>query len=68
LKIAPQFGFAAAEAPLGVRDLPNSDGVYLTSAHWLITPVVSLDGAELKSSLSTVQALWNECERAARGF
>jgi aminodeoxychorismate lyase len=68
LKIAPQFDFSPAEAPLRVADLATADGVFLTSAHWLITPVVSVDGATLKTSLTSVQALRNECERAARGF
>jgi branched-subunit amino acid aminotransferase/4-amino-4-deoxychorismate lyase len=68
LKFAPQFGFAGVEAPLTVEDLSKSDGVYLTSAHWLIAPVASLDGAALRSSLSSIQSLRDECERAARGF
>jgi aminodeoxychorismate lyase len=68
LKIAPQFGIAAIEAPLTVEDLLKSDGVYLTSAHWLIAPVVSLDGTALRSSLSSIQSLRKECERAALGI
>lgn len=68
LTIAPKCGFVAAEATLKVSDLASADGVYLTSTHWLITPVASLDDAALKSSLSSVQMLRNECERAALSF
>lgn len=68
LKIAPQFGFSPAEAPLNIADLKSAEGVYLSSTHWLITPVVSLDGAALKSALAAVQALRKECERASLGF
>jgi branched-subunit amino acid aminotransferase/4-amino-4-deoxychorismate lyase len=68
LKLASQCGFAATEAPLALEDCAAADGLYLTSAQWLITPVASLDGAAFKSSLAAVQALRNECERAALGF
>jgi branched-chain amino acid aminotransferase len=68
LKSAAQFGFVPSEAPVTVAEVLSADGVYLTSAHWLITPVVSLDGVMLKSSLSAVKPLREQSERAALGL
>lgn len=68
LKIAPQFGFSPIEAALKAGDLSTCDCVFLTSAHWLIAPVVSIDGAALASSISSVQQLRDACEQAALGF
>lgn len=67
LKIASQHGFTPTESALTVSDLPKSEGVYLSSAHWLIAPVLSIDGVALKTALSSVQSLRTECERAALG-
>jgi aminodeoxychorismate lyase len=67
LKIAPEHKLIPVEAAVSVGDLRNADAVFLTSAHWLATPAISLDGMALsQSGVSIVKALYQACDRIAR--
>lgn len=69
LKIAPEHGFISNEKPLAIADLQNCDAVFLTSAHWLVMPVVELDRILLPTrGMAVVQTLRGACEKAAAGF
>lgn len=45
LGLAPRLGLAAEERRLTMDDLRAADAVFLTSAHWLVAPVFSIEGA-----------------------
>jgi branched-chain amino acid aminotransferase len=63
LKIAPTHNLTPIEAPLTISDLKTADAMFLTSAHWLAAPVISLDGAPISvASVSTVKVLRKACE------
>jgi aminodeoxychorismate lyase len=67
LKMAKVFGLRSAEEPIFVEDVMRSDAAFLTSAHWLVTPILSLDNTRLKATSPAVKFLRNACERAASG-
>jgi hypothetical protein len=51
---------------LALIDFKSSDATFLTSAHLLVTPVVSLDNAPLPNTAVTiVRSLRNACAQAA---
>jgi branched-chain amino acid aminotransferase len=63
LMIAPDHNLAPVEAPLTTSDLKTAEATFLTSAHWLATPVISLDGALLSvAAMSLVKVLRKACE------
>jgi branched-chain amino acid aminotransferase len=69
LKIAPDHNLTPIESPLTTNGLKSADSVFLTSAHWLVTPAVALDGSPLqKDAQSTMRSLRTACERAASGM
>jgi branched-chain amino acid aminotransferase len=63
LKIAAAHNLVSHEAPLAVADLQTADATFLTSAHWLATPAIFLDGAPLRTTaIPLVQDLRKACE------
>lgn len=72
LKIAPDHNLAPAESAITRPDLHSADAVFLTSSHWLITPVTQLDNIPLnpKSDITNpkFQPLRRACEQAALGL
>ncbi len=76
LNNAFQFDLEAEEAALTVEDLRQSDAVFLTSAHLLATPAISLDGEPLCALCGSkgtapphpmVERVRAACERASVG-
>jgi aminodeoxychorismate lyase len=69
LQIAPEHNLAPIESPLTIADLKSADSVFLTSAHWLVIPAISLNGSPLrKDAQSALRSLRTACERAASGM
>jgi len=64
LRIAPQLNLAPRESVLNIADLRAADAVFLTSAHWLATAAVALDGISLRQSPEIVARLRRACEEA----
>jgi aminodeoxychorismate lyase len=67
LRIVADHDLKTAERPLTIEDIKTSDGAFLTSAHWLVTPIVSLDNVPLKNASAAIKSLRSACERAASG-
>jgi branched-chain amino acid aminotransferase len=58
LRIAAAQNLVALEVPLAAADLFEADATFLSSAHWLATPVISLDGVALRTlGIPMVKAL-----------
>lgn len=63
LKIAAAQNLVGVEAPLSTADLMQADATFVSSAHWLATPVITLDGVALPVVAgATVMALRKACE------
>ena len=63
LKIAGSQNLIPVESPLTSSDLQAADATFLSSAHWLATAVISLDGAPLSTTAAAaVKALRKSCE------
>jgi aminodeoxychorismate lyase len=63
LKVANSHKLDPIEAPLTGADLQTADATFLTSAYWLATLVVSLDGAPLATTAGpVVKELRKSCE------
>jgi branched-chain amino acid aminotransferase len=63
LKIAPAHNLIPLEAPLTTGDLQNADATFLTSAHWLATPAIFLDGTPLSTAAAPIaKTLRKACE------
>lgn len=63
LKIARSHNLNAIQRALSAADLQAADATFLTSAHWLATLVVSLDGEALATTAAeVVKALRKSCE------
>jgi branched-chain amino acid aminotransferase len=60
---AKECEFVAEEGVLNVEDLRAADGVFLTSAHWLVAGVVSVGGVTVREAAEVVGALRGVCER-----
>jgi branched-chain amino acid aminotransferase len=63
LKIAPAHNLIPREAALTTADLQSADATFLSSAHWLATAAISLDGAPLPTTgAPLVKSLRKACE------
>jgi branched-chain amino acid aminotransferase len=72
LSLAAQFDLIAEERAVTQRDLLDADAVFLTSAHWLVAPVLALDGADLPAAQPgaphpAIVKLRRACEAACLG-
>ncbi|MGZ5544197.1 MAG: aminotransferase class IV [Limisphaerales bacterium] len=67
MKIANHHELKSIEKPITIQDVKQSDGAFLTSAHWLVTPVISLDNFQLKISQPILKSLRTACEKATYG-
>ena len=67
LKIAPQHNLTAIEKPLTFEDLFSADATFLTSAHLLVTPALSLDNAPLPQNAAHILRALNAACRMASG-
>jgi branched-subunit amino acid aminotransferase/4-amino-4-deoxychorismate lyase len=68
LRIAGESSVTATEEDLTVADLYAADSAFLCSAHWLVAPIISLDGRAMQTKgAATVKALRQACEQAALG-
>jgi aminodeoxychorismate lyase len=66
-KIAANHNLNPIESPLAIADLKSADATFLTSAHWLVTAALSLDGSPLRTASPAVKSLRSACEHAALG-
>jgi branched-chain amino acid aminotransferase len=63
LRIAPAHDLVSREIALTTADLQSADATFLSSAHWLATAAISLNGAPLPiTAAPLIKALRKACE------